>query len=333
MKCEILVIAEHNEGGLDSITLDLIAWGSIVAGEKRWAIGVLVLGLGLHSIVNQLSSAGLIDHVFVIDDPQFEIYNSSVYIPAIATAIREIQPELVLTAHSYTGIEIAAGLAPLLGAPLVANCHSIEASGNGFLVTRSAFAGRFFATVAVSDAHPVLVSISRESSPAKTAARRNCEIHRRRSSNDGEAKIRVVGLSAPSRMEDITGAEIVISVGRAIRQESQLDGFRQLAAALGGVIAASRPIVDLGWLSSDHQVGLSGLTVKPKVYLAFGISGSAQHLVGMSQSRLIIAINNDASAPIFQVAHCGAIADMFEILPPLLEKAKCRNLERGTVTG
>jgi electron transfer flavoprotein alpha subunit len=154
MKCEILVIAEHNEGGLDSITLDLIAWGSIVAGEKRWAIGVLVLGLDLHSIVNQLSSAGLIDHVFVIDDPQFEIYNSSVYVPAIATAIREIQPELVLTAHSYTGIEIAAGLAPLLGAPLVANCHSIEASGNGFLVTRSAFAGRFFATVPVSAAVP-----------------------------------------------------------------------------------------------------------------------------------------------------------------------------------
>jgi electron transfer flavoprotein alpha subunit len=122
-------------------------------------------------------------------------------------------------------------------------------------------------------------------------------------------------------------------VGRAIRQENQLEGFRELAAALGGVIAASRPIVDLGWLSNDHQVGLSGLTVKPKVYLAFGISGSAQHLVGMSQSGLIIAINNDASAPIFQVAHCGAIADMFEILPPLLEKAKCRNLKRETVTG
>jgi electron transfer flavoprotein alpha subunit len=330
MHCEIVIVAECNEGELDPITLDLIAWGCPVAQEKDWAIGVLVLGFGLDPIIQQLAGQGMVDHLFAVDNPRFETYNSSVYVNAIANAIREIKPELILTAHSYTGIEIAAALAPLLNASLVANCHSIEAADDGFLVTRSMFAAKFVATIAVAGTHPVLITMSRESSVVRSLATRNCQLHRLQLPSHGEAQITVVSTSAPSRTEDITKAKIVVAIGRAISHESQIESFRQLASALGGVIAASRPIVDLGWLNSDHQVGLSGVTVKPKVYLALGISGSAQHIVGMNQSRLIIAINNDASAPIFQFAHCGAVADVFEILPVLLEKSMSKNLDRGT---
>jgi electron transfer flavoprotein alpha subunit len=113
-----------------------------------------------------------------------------------------------------------------------------------------------------------------------------------------------------------------VAVGRGIREPSQIEVFRQLAQQLGGVIAASRPLVDAGWLTNDHQVGLSGVTVRPKVYLAFGISGSAQHVAGMSQAKQIIAVNSDPDAPIFGVAHHGAVADMFEVVPHLLAKAK-----------
>ena len=329
MQCEIVIVAESNEGELDPITLDLIACGSPVAQEKNWAIGVLVLGCGLDPLIRQLSGKGVVDHLFAVDDPRFERYNASVHVDAVANAIREIKPKLILAAHSYIGIEITAALAPLLNASLIANCHSIEAAENGFLVTRSMFAGKFVATIAVADTDLVLATMSRESSVVRSVATRNCQLHRLPLPAYGEARIEVVSTREPSRTEDITKAEIVVAIGRAISHESQIESFRQLASGLGGVITASRPIVDLGWLDSDHQVGLSGVTVKPKVYLALGISGSAQHVVGMNQSRLIIAINKDASAPIFQFAHCGAVADVFEILPLLLEKSKTRNLDRG----
>lgn len=149
-----------------------------------------------------------------------------------------------------------------------------------------------------------------------------CEIQSKTYPDDSHAQVKVIGTTKPSRSEDITQAEVIVAVGRGIRHENQITSFRELAEVLGGVVGASRPLVDSGWLTNDYQAGLSGVTVKPKVYLAFGISGSAQHVAGMKQSRLIIAINNDPSAPIFQVAHCGAVADMFEILPPLLEGAK-----------
>lgn len=328
MHCGIIIVAEHSQGELDPINFDLIAWGSRVAVKKNWSIGVLLLGFGLDPFMEQFSANGVVDHLFVADDPLFETYNSSIYVEAIASAMGEIKPELVLTAHSYAGIEIAAALAPRLQGSLVTNCHSIEAADNGFLVTRSMFAARFVATIAVAESHPTLVTISRQSSVVRSAAPRNCQIHRQRLPHKCDTAIKVVGSTVPARTEDIAKAEIVVAIGRAIRDAAQIEGFRQLASALGGVIAASRPLIDLGWLSSDHQVGLSGVTVKPKVYLAFGISGSAQHIAGMNQSRLIIAVNNDGDAPIFQLAHCGAVADMFELLPVLLEKSKSRNLDR-----
>jgi electron transfer flavoprotein alpha subunit len=132
----------------------------------------------------------------------------------------------------------------------------------------------------------------------------------------------VIATSKPERVEDISKADVVVAVGRGIRNPKQIELFRQLAQELGGVLGASRPLVDAGWLSNDHQVGLSGVTVRPKVYLAFGISGSAQHLAGMNQAKQIIAVNSDPDAPIFAAAHYGAVADMFEIVPHLLAKAK-----------
>lgn len=321
MTCEILIIAEHNEGKLDPMTTDLIACGSKIASEKQWKLGVLVLGFDLDRIVEEISSSG-IDLVLVVDDNRVEEYNSSVYLAALAQILREATPRLVLAGHSYIGIELASGLAPKLKAPMVANCHSIDASSNGFLLSRSMFGGKFLATIEVNEASLLLLTLSKDSSVSKRSLNHLCEIERKAYPEHSQARVKVIGTTRPSRAEDITQAEVIVAVGRGIRDESQISLFRELAEALGGAIAASRPLVDSGWLTNDHQVGISGVTVRPKVYLAFGISGSAQHVAGMKQSRLIIAINNDPSAPIFQVAHYGVVGDLFEIVPPLLEIAK-----------
>ena len=184
------------------------------------------------------------------------------------------------------------------------------------------FGGKFLATIEVNEASLLLLTLSKDSSVSKRSLNHLCEIERKAYPEHSQARVKVIGTTRPSRAEDITQAEVIVAVGRGIRDESQISLFRELAEALGGAIAASRPLVDSGWLTNDHQVGISGVTVRPKVYLAFGISGSAQHVAGMKQSRLIIAINNDPSAPIFQVAHYGVVGDLFEIVPPLLEIAK-----------
>jgi electron transfer flavoprotein alpha subunit len=332
MHCEILIVAEHTEGKPDSRTADLISWGSQIANEKRWKLGVLLLGSNLDQAAEELAAWG-IDVALVLDDQFLEGYTPSVYVDAASHVLKEVKPKLILADHSYFGIEVAAALAPRLSAPLISNCQSIRSAGNGFLLTRSMFGGRFLATLAVDEAGPCVVTVSQATSIAKSARTNGCEVVKFAFANKAENKITILGESKPCYGDDITQADVIVSVGRAIRHQDQIDPFRELAQALGGVLAASRPIVDAGWLSPDRQVGLSGVTVKPKVYLALGISGSAQHLAGMNQSKLIIAINSDPSAPIFQAAHCGAVADVFEILPLLLQKAQsAENTARGGET-
>jgi electron transfer flavoprotein alpha subunit len=229
---------------------------------------------------------------------------------------------VVFATHSYIGIEMASVIGAQSGATVVTNCHSIERAEQGFLIRRAMFGGKFLATVEVSGEEPLVVTMSREAKALKTSSNYKTEVVRLSCPAGYRGSIKVLATTKPERIEDISKADLVVAVGRGIRDPSQIDVFRQLAQELGGVIAASRPLVDAGWFTNDHQVGLSGVTVRPKVYLAFGISGSAQHLAGMNQAKQIIAVNSDPDAPIFGVAHCGAVADMFEVVPHLLTKAK-----------
>jgi electron transfer flavoprotein alpha subunit len=164
------------------------------------------------------------------------------------------------------------------------------------------------------------------SSAARGTQTKRAEIVRLKvAQENGTPKLKVIQETQPAFGEDITKAKTLIAVGRGIGQEAKIALFRELAEELGGTLAASRPIVDMGWLPPDHQVGLSGQTVKPNVYLACGISGAAQHIAGMKDAALIIAINKDPSAPIFQIAHYGVVGDLFEIVTPLLKIAKEQN--------
>ncbi len=322
MKPEILIVAEHDGAELDPLTFDLISCGSQIASEKSWKLGLLVLGFKLDGLLEKIRGSG-VDVIFTIDDARLQEYNSCIHLEIIAHAVRETRPHLLLLGHSYFGIEIGSGLAPKLDTLLVSNCQSIKVTSGGFVVTRPMFGGMFLASLEIEATAPVLVSIQKGSSVFKGPLIEASEIIRLAASAESNtAKIKVTRETKAAFGEDIAKADIVVAIGRGIGQESRVSLFRELAQALGGVIAASRPIVDMGWLPVDYQVGLSGRTVKPKVYLAWGISGSAQHIDGMKDSGLIIAINKDPSAPIFQVAHYGVVGDLFEIVPPLLEIAK-----------
>ena len=321
MDAEILVVAEHDGGELDPATADLISWGEALATAKQCRLTVLLLGHRVEGAVKALSDLG-VGQIFVGDDPQLADYNPSLYRHLTGELIREHSPQVVLAAHSYIGIEMASVVGGQTGATVVTNCHSIKRGERGFLIERAMFGGKFLATVEVPGEEPLVVTMSRESAAPKASSNYKTEVVRLSCPSGHCGLIKVLTTTKPERVEDISKADVVVAVGRGIRDPSQIEVFRQLAQELGGVIAASRPLVDAGWFSNDHQVGLSGVTVRPKVYLAFGISGSAQHLAGMNQAKQIIAVNSDPEAPIFGVAHCGAVADMFEVVPHLLAKAK-----------
>ena len=322
MHSEILVIAEHSGSEIDAMTHDLIAWGAQVAAEKNWKLGVLVAGCAVDGVAAALRSSAA-DHVYTLDDPALKEYNPCVYVDAIAGTLQAAPPRLILLPHSYTGIELGGGLAARLNASLWSNCLTVKAAAAGYTITRPIAGGAFVATLELESRPCNLVSLQRGAAPLNKLPNQTPQ-HAKLAmpAPTGAAKLKVTGETKATFTEDITKAHLVVTVGRGVGDQSRLPPFVELAQALGGVIAASRPIIDMGWMSVDHQVGLSGRTVRPKVYLAFGISGSAQHLAGMRDSGLIIAINNDPNAPIFQIAHFGIVADIFDIAPALIEQAK-----------
>ena len=319
---EVLVIAEHDGRAVDPITFDLLSWGCQIATENNWHLGVLLAGFEVAQLSQTLRDSGA-DVVFVLDDPELRQYSAPAYLQAIAGAIKRTTPQLIILGHSYFGIEMGGGLAVTLQAPLASNCLSLAKIKQGFVVTRPIFGGALLARVHVQGAPPVLVSMQRGSSVVKATQTKVAEVVRLNIPiGNGAPRLKVVQEKQPAFGEDITKAKTLIAVGRGIGQENKLALFRELAEELGVTLAASRPIVDMGWLPVDHQVGLSGQTVKPNVYLACGISGAAQHIAGMKDAGLIIAINKDPSAPIFQIAHYGVVGDLFEIVTPLLKLAK-----------
>lgn len=322
MSQEVLVIAEHDGREVDPITFDLLSWGSQIATENNWRLGVLISGFEVGEFLERLHGTGA-DVIFVLDDPRLQRYSAPSYLEAIADAIKQTTPQLVLLGHSYFGIEMGGALAVTLQAPLVSNCLSIAKIEDAFEVTRPIFGGALLTRLHVQSPPPILVSMQKGSLVAKRDQTKVSEIVRLTVPRGTDTpKIKVVQEKQPAFGEDITKAKTLVAIGRGIGQENKLPLFRELAEELGGTLAASRPIVDMGWLPVDHQVGLSGRIVKPNVYLACGISGAAQHIAGMKDAPLIIAINKDPLAPIFQVAHYGVVGDLFEIVTPLLELAK-----------
>ena len=321
----ILVIVEQREGKLNRVSLETIAGAQAMAAETGWTLEAAVAGSGVGEIAKEVAAKNLAK-VYAVESAKLEPYTPDGFVAALMPFIGQLQPRLVLMPHTYQVRDFAPQLAAAMGRTLVSDCTGFRRDGNDLLFTRQMFQGKFAADVAVGGDPPYFVTFQTGAfradkaeagagaAPVETV---NVEI--------GEGVIRThpeAPFKEAKQAVDLTQAEIIVAVGRGIKEQKNIDLARQLADALGGELAASRPICDSGWLPMDRQIGSSGQTVAPKLYLALGISGAIQHIVGMKGSRTIVAVNKDAEAPIFEVADFGVVGNLFDIVPPLIEEVK-----------
>lgn len=315
MSNDVLVLVEHTNGIPGDIGLELLGKAREIAGA--WGGQVRAALFGAPELAGQLGGA---DSVHVVEHPAVATYSPDAYERALTELLERLQPRLLLLGTTTPGMDLGASLSVIWDAQLVCYVVGLVAEGQGAVATAQIYGGKLMAEVEV-DAERIICTVIGGSFPAE-AGRSGGEGAVRSEDVSGLDDLRVVtrGLRSPaSTGVDITAADMLVSVGRGIASKDNLELVEELANALGVPLSASRPIIDQGWLPKAHQVGKSGQKVKPRAYLAFGISGAPEHLEGMRNAELIIACNTDPGAPIFEVAHYGTTVDLFDLLPELTE--------------
>jgi electron transfer flavoprotein alpha subunit len=311
----VLVVAEQRDGALSRAS-----WEAIAAAQQAGSsVRVAVLGSGLDAAAGELAGSGA-ERVIVAEDPALQVYTADGYVMALGAVIAEQQPSLVFFPHTYQTRDFAPALAARLNRALITDVTAIKKDG-GLLFVRPMFQGKLSADVAPMGPAPHLVTIQIGAFRADAVTRGGAAPIEKAALHIDAAKIRQKP-EAPFREAkqavDLSQAARIVSVGRGIKAQENLKIAEQLAQALGAELSASRPICDAGWLPMERQIGSSGQTVAPKLYVALGISGAIQHLVGMKGSRTIVAINKDPDAPIFEVADYGIVGDLFEVVPAMI---------------
>ena len=314
----ILVVAEQREGKLNRASWEAVAAAQQLAGGMP--IKILVLGGVTGSASTDLAAAAVTE-VLVAEHAALEPYTPDAFVMALQGLIEQQQPKLVVFVHSYRTRDFAPMLAARIRKPLITDVTGIRGSGTDAVLMRPMFQGKLSAEVKPVGELPYLVSFQIGAFRADAAQRgaAAAPVNRVEPKLDGSAirqKPEAPFQEAKAAV-DLSQAERIVAVGRGIKSQENLGIAEKLARALGAELAASRPICDNGWLPMERQIGSSGQTVAPKLYVALGISGAIQHLVGMKGARTIVAINKDADAPIFEVADYGIVGDLFEIAPAL----------------
>ncbi len=308
-----LVVGEIQKGALREATFELVALARGLGGE----VVSLVIGSGVSAFGEELAQKGG-GKVLVADDSALESYTLDAYSAVVRKAIEAESPDLIPISNTPSGWDMAPKLAATLDCGIATDVIRIEQEGGDFVFIRRMYNAKFDARLQVTGApriatvQPGAVEAYTGSEAGKTEALDVSGI---------ESRTSFVGLkTAAAGGHDLSKAEIIVSGGRGLQKPENFDEvLKPLVEALGAQMGASRPVVDAGWLPHEYQVGSSGQVVAPKLYVAVGISGAIQHLVGMKNSNYIVAINKDPDAPIFEVADCGIVADLFEIVPALVE--------------
>jgi electron transfer flavoprotein alpha subunit len=317
----ILVIAEQRAGALNRAT-----WETIVAAQQSGVpIKVAVLGSGAVEVAKEVAGADS-SEVIVIEDPALDEYTADGFVQALHQLVQAEQPERVFFPHTYQTRDFAPALAARLQRPLVTDCVGLKPNGEALTYVRPVFQGKLQADVKVDGPTPHLVTFQIGAYRADAVKKGGSAAPTRKAAVAIDAS-RIRQKPEPPFKEakqavDLSQAERIVAVGRGIKGQEHLQLAEQLARAMGAELAASRPICDAGWLPMDRQIGSSGQTVAPRLYVALGISGAIQHLVGMKGSRTIIAINKDAEAPIFEIADYGIVGDLFEVVPAMITELK-----------
>jgi electron transfer flavoprotein alpha subunit len=319
---EILVVAEHRTGEMRDITWEMVSKGRQLASDVGGEIHVALLGKGVKHFAEALKSRT--NQVFLIEDDRLDVFNSETYQKILTRLLTEKKPFLTLMGHTGMGMDLAPSLAASMGIPLATDCIAVDVEGESLSLTRQLYAGKMNARVSFRKPGPYLVTVR----PGAFSASENSSMEGRITpfpsplTDELLPKRFLQYVEAAAGEVDITQADILVSVGRGIKDPENLPLVRELAGSLGATLSCSRPVVDKKWLPKACQVGTSGKTVKPKVYLALGISGAFQHMAGMKGAGTIIAVNKDPKAPIFSFAHYGIVGDLFKIIPVLKEKVK-----------
>ncbi|MPY86615.1 MAG: electron transfer flavoprotein subunit alpha/FixB family protein [Luteitalea sp.] len=313
----ILVIAEHGRGEVNRATWEVVA----AAQQTGEPVKVVVVGHDCRGVASELATAS-VDEVLLVEDAALATYTADGYTAAIAAVVQAEAATLVLVAHTYQARDFVPKLAARLDRPLVADCVGLRRQDNAWRFVRPMFQAKLAADVLVDGPAPHFVSLQLGSFRADQVQR-----------GASAVPVRPVAVSIDSaairqrpeepfkeakQAVDLTQADCIVSIGRGIKGPEHVVLAQQLADALSAELAASRPICDAGWLPMDRQIGSSGQTVAPKLYLALGISGAIQHVVGMKGSRMIVAINKDPEAPIFELADYAIAADLFDVVPAII---------------
>ncbi len=316
---EILVVAEHRKQSLADVSLEMLTKGRHLADQVSAELLAVVIGKDVNRYGPRLAQWA--DKVLAVKNDQLEDSQAEPYQKTLAPIIKERKPKLVLIGHSSFGMDLAPALAVDVGAPLATDCTNIAIDNGTITVTRAIYNGKVNALYSFAPSETLIVT-GRPGEFLVEEGQKGGSIEEIEYLLDEEFDYkRFEGYIEPEVSEvDITKAEVLIAVGRGIKDKGNIELAEELASALGGVLACSRPVVDYGWLPSGHQVGLSGKTVKPKLYLALGISGAFQHMVGLRGSNMIVAINKDAKAPIFADADYGIVDDILKVIPILTQR-------------
>ena len=321
----ILVVVEQREGKLNRVSWETLAAGQALAAETGWTLEAAVVGGSVGNFANEVA-AKKVSKVYAVESAKLEPYTPDAFSAALKQFIESKHPKLVLMPHTYQVRDFIPKLATAMGRTVISDCIGYKKEGDKLLFTRQMFQGKLAADVSFACDAPWFVTFQNgafrgdkveagaSAAPVETV---NVEIA------DGVIRNQPQEVFKEAKQAvDLTQAEIIVSVGRGIKEQKNIELAKQLAEALGGEIAASRPICDSGWLPMDRQIGSSGQTVAPKLYLALGISGAIQHIVGMKGARTIIAINKDSEAPIFEIADYAVVGNLFDMVPPLIEEVK-----------
>jgi electron transfer flavoprotein alpha subunit len=307
----VLVVAEHLRGQVRPITLELVS----AAKELGEEVSVAVIAKDPAAVADQVDVEGVKEIVGVrVEQEEFE---NDVYCQAVEQLISDRSPDVVLVGFTVNGMGYAPALAAKLGIGFASDVFSIDAQASGLVVERAFYGSKVHAEVEFPEGKTVLLMIRPTAWPPVEGAGGAVEAELEASISGSRARHVDFQEVAASGDVDITAADFLLSVGRGVGEKENLGQFEGLAEKMGATLSVSRPLVDQGWMPNSRQVGQSGKTVKPKVYLALGISGAVQHLAGMKTSGTIIAVNTDPEAAIFNVAHYGAVADLFEVAEEL----------------
>jgi electron transfer flavoprotein alpha subunit len=326
---KILVITEQRQAKWNNTSFETLVAAQQIAADTGSTISAAVLGKGVANFAEDLAEKNIAEVVLVEHD-LLESYTPDAYCLALSQLVQSAKPDLVLFPHTYQVRDFAPKLAAMLGKGMIADCVSFHKEADKIVFVRQMFQGKTVADVTIQGAAPWFASFQSGAFRADllTAHPNGKAPINKISVELKPEQIRTTPLDLFKEAKsavDLTQAPIIVSIGRGIKAPENIPQAEALAKAIGGEIAASRPICDEGWLPMERQIGSSGQTVAPKLYLALGISGAIQHVVGMKGARTIVAINKDQNAPIFEIADYGIVADIFEIMPALtaaLEKAK-----------